>query len=102
KRFEDTFKKRDSSGRSSQGNQDSKARDSTSDDDDDNWDFLGDLFEDLFSYPFCDHGLRYDLYPFARGRRYFRSDPRVTVGESLHHPESKFALESAGTVGRVE
>ncbi len=102
KKFEDSFKKKDPSGRTSKGPQDPKSQDSDDDDDDDTWDFLGDIFEDIFSYPFCDHGLRFDAYPYVRGRKYFRPQHRQDPEKMFRPPEKLVAVEGAVTVGRVE
>ena len=102
KKFEDSFKKRDSSGRPSPGGQDATPKSSTSDDDDDGWDWLNIIFEDIFAYPFCDHGLRFDAYPYARGRKFFRSYHAQDQEQSWQAQDAEFAFEAAVTVGRVE
>ncbi|HKS16970.1 MAG TPA: hypothetical protein VJU16_06635 [Planctomycetota bacterium] len=101
KKFEDSFKGKDSSGRSSGGSQDSKSS-GWDDDDDDGWNFLEDICADFLAYPFLDNGLRFDSYPYARGRKYFRSIRRIQEGESLEAPAPYLAFETEVTVGRVE
>jgi hypothetical protein len=101
KKFGDSFKKKDDSGRPSKGGDVPNSK-SSDQDDDDGWDWLSIIFEDIFSYPFCDHGLRFDAYPDARGRKYFRSYRAQDQEKSWQAQDAEFAFEAAVTAGRVE
>lgn len=103
KKFGDSFKK-DSPDRPSKSRQDPPAKKSYDDDDDDDsdWDFLGPILEVLFYYPFSDQGLRFDDYPYAHGRKFFRPDKPRNPDLSWQSPDDAVAFEAALTVGRVE
>jgi hypothetical protein len=71
-------------------------------DDDDTWDVFTVIFESVFGYPFRDHDLRFDDFPYAHGEKYFLG--RRPADEDKFHAmhERKVAFEAGFEYGRMK